>query len=208
MIRHLIPSTLLTLAIMLLCGLAYPLAITGVAERLFPTQAHGSLIVKDGAVIGSAVVGQNFTQPHYIHPRPSATTVPDPNDAAKTVAAPYNAAASAATNLALSSKSYAQAVAAATEQVKAENPKAQGPVPNELVTSSGSGLDPDLSPTGAKYQAARVAARRHVSVAAVEDLIDGHTKGRLLGIFGMPTVNVLELNLALDARWPIAPEGK
>jgi K+-transporting ATPase ATPase C chain len=202
MIRHLLPSALLTLAITILCGLAYPLAVTGLADKLFPAQAHGSLIARNGVTLGSAVVGQNFTLPQYIHPRPSATTQPDPQDAAKTVAAPYNAASSAASNLALSSKAYAEGVAALTAQVQAENPKAQGPVPMELVTASASGLDPDLSPEAAKYQAARVAAARRAPIRDVETLIDAYTKSRLLGIFGMPTVNVLELNLALDARWP------
>lgn len=202
MLRQLIPSALLTLMLTILCGLAYPLSMTQIADRLFPTQAHGSLIAKNDHIIGSALIGQNFTQPQYLHPRPSATTQPDPQDSTKSVAAPYNAASSGASNLALSSKAYREGVETLTQQVKAENPKSSGPVPIELVTSSASGLDPDLTPDAAKYQAPRIADARRVPLKEIDAMIDSRTRGRLLGIFGVPTLNVLEFNLALDERWP------
>ena len=195
---------MLTLVLTLICGLAYPLLMTQLADKIFPSQAHGSLIVKNGTIVGSSLIGQNFTKPEYFHPRPSATTVPDPNDATKTVAAPYNAASSAASNAALTAKAQVDAIAAASDALRQENPaSADLPIPSELVTASGSGLDPHVSPEGAKYQAARIAEARKAKPDDILALIDGKTEGKLFGLFGAPTVNVLSLNLSLDERWPI-----
>ena len=203
MMKQLIPATLLTLLLTVLLGLGYPLLMTAVADRAFPYQAHGSLVVKNGMVLGSTLIGQNFTKPEYFHPRPSATTAADPNDAAKTVPAPYNAANSMASNAAFTSKAQVDAVAANRDAVTAENPKAAGPVPADLVTASGSGLDPHISPEGAAFQAARIAAARHVGEADIQALIEANTQDRLFGLFGAPVVNVLALNLKLDERWPM-----
>jgi potassium-transporting ATPase KdpC subunit len=204
MIKQLLPSSLLFLVLTVLLGLAYPLAMTGVAGALFPRQAHGSLIEKDGKVVGSALIAQAFGKPEYFHPRPSATTDTDPNDPNKIVPAPYNAANSGASNAAPTSKNYIDATQALVGQLKAENPDARGPVPVDLVTASGSGLDPDISPAAAYYQLPRVAKARHIPEDALRLLVAEHTAGRALGILGEPTVNVLKLNLALDERWPQA----
>lgn len=204
MLKQLVPSVVLTLLLMVLLGLAYPLAMTGVAGALFPDKAHGSLIERNGTVVGSALIGQTFTKPYYFHPRPSATTDTDPNDSTKTIPAPYNAANSSGSNAAPTSKSYIEATQALVAQVKAENPKAHGPVPVDLVTASGSGLDPDISPAAAEYQVDRVADARHVPADDVRRLVAEHTRGRTFGILGEATVNVLQLNLALDRRWPPA----
>jgi len=204
MLKQLKSSFLLTVVIMALTGLAYPLAMTGAAQALFPHQAHGSLIEKSGTVVGSALIAQGFAKPEYFHPRPSATTDTDPNDATKTVPAPYNAANSGGSNAAPTSKSYIESTQALVEQVKAENPKAAGPVPVDLVTASGSGLDPHISPAAAAYQVARVADARHAPVDAVRKLVADQTEGRTFGILGEAAVNVLALNLALDQRWPLA----
>jgi len=187
-----------------LLGLGYPLLMTQMSESLFPRQAHGSLIVKNGVVIGSTLIGQAFAKPEYFHPRPSATTAPDPQDATKTVPAPYNAASSAASNAALSSKTQADAVKANADAAREENPlSADLPIPPELLTASASGLDPHLSPEGAKFQAARVAQARKADVKDIAAAIDANTEGKLFGLFGAPTVNVLALNLILDERWPM-----
>lgn len=204
MIKQLLPSLALTLVLMALLGLAYPFAVTGLAQAIFPRQAAGSLIEKDGHVVGSDLIGQTFTQPIYFHPRPSATTDTDPNDPTKTVPAPYNAANSGASNAAPTSKSYMDATKALVDQVKAENPDARVPLPVDLVTASGSGLDPDISPQAAEYQLPRVAKARHVSEAELRALVADHTEGRIFGLLGEPRVNVLKLNLALDDRWPAA----
>jgi len=204
MLKQLLPSVVLTVVLMVLLGLAYPLAMTGAAQALFPRQAHGSLIERNGTVVGSALIGQNFTKPTYFHPRPSATTDTDPKDPTKTIPSPYNAANSSGSNAAPTSKSYIQGTAALVAQVKAENPKAHGPVPVDLVTASGSGLDPDISPAAAEYQVERVADARHAPVDEVRVLVAAHTTGRTFGLLGEATVNVLELNLALDRRWPLA----
>ncbi len=204
MIKQLLPSLLLTVVLTLILGLGYPLAMTGIAGKLFPSQAHGSLIERNGTVIGSALIAQGFAKPEYFHPRPSATTDTDPNDPTKTIAAPYNAANSGGSNAAPTSKAYIDATQALVAQIKAENPHARGPVPVDLVTASGSGLDPHISPAGAEYQAARIAAARHVPVEDVSKFIAEHTEGRTFGILGEPVVNVLEVNLALDETWPIS----
>jgi len=203
MIKQLVPSFILTLLLTLLLGLAYPMAMTRVAGALFPRQAHGSLIEKDGAVIGSELIAQGFAKAEYFHPRPSATTDTDPNDATKTVPAPYNAANSGASNAAPTSKSYIDSTSALVDQIKAENPKARTALPVDLVTASGSGLDPDISPAAAEYQLQRVAEARHASEADIRAMVAANTEGRTFGILGETRINVLKLNLALDQRWPM-----
>jgi K+-transporting ATPase ATPase C chain len=191
-------AILATLFITLLCGLAYPLAMTGLAEAIFPSQAHGSLIERDGKVVGSALIGQNFTGPQYFHPRPSAITGPDPKDSTKTVPTPYDASNSNASNAAPTSKGLVSDVTDRVEALKKENPDATGPVPVDLVTASGSGLDPDISPAAAAYQAPRVAKERGIALAEVTKLIEAKASGRTLGVLGEARVNVLRLNIALD----------
>ena len=204
MIKQLIPATLLTLMLTVLCGLAYPLLMTQVAGNLFPSQAHGSLISKGDTILGSSLIGQAFTKPEYFHPRPSATTTADPQDATKTVPAPYNAANSSGSNAAFTAKTQVDAIKANADAVKDENPKAGDiTIPAELISASGSGLDPHISPEGAKYQAARIAEARHVKLDDVQALIDAQTENRLFGLFGAPVVNVLRLNLTLDEKLPI-----
>jgi potassium-transporting ATPase KdpC subunit len=200
MLREIRPAIFVLLALTLITGLAYPLAITGVAGAIFPKQAQGSLIEKDGKVIGSALIGQEFKSDKYFHGRPSATTAPDPADSSKTVAAPYNAANSGASNLGPTSKALNDRVKEDVEKLKAENPTS--PVPVDLVTTSASGLDPDISPDAALFQVPRVAKARNMPEARVRDLVAQNTQGRLFGLLGEPRVNVLALNLALDAAAP------
>jgi len=204
MIKQILPAILLTVLLTVLLGLAYPLAMTGLAGTLFPQQAHGSLIEKNGQVVGSALIGQSFETPEYFHSRPSATTGADPADSTKTVPSPYNAANSMGSNASPSSKSYIESTQAVVDQIKAENPDAPGPVPVDLVTASGSGLDPHISPAAAEYQLPRVAKARHVPEGDVRALVAAHTEGRMFGILGESRVNVLKLNLALDERDPPA----
>jgi K+-transporting ATPase ATPase C chain len=180
----------------ILTGIIYPLAITGIAKVAFPRQAAGSLIEKDGRVIGSALIGQTFADEKYFRGRPSATTTADPQDATKTVAAPYNAANSSGSNLGPTSKSFLDGVKDAADKLKAENPGKAIPV--ELVTASGSGLDPDISPAAAAFQVPRVANVRGLPKTRVQQLVDANTEGRVLGLIGEPHVNVLKLNIALD----------
>jgi len=203
MIKELRPALVTLAALTVLTGLVYPLAVTGLAQIAFPWQAKGSLIEMDGRVVGSALIGQNFTRPTYFWGRPSATVTTDPDDATKTVAAPYNAASSSGSNLAPTSKALVDGVAQAVETVRAAHPDQSGPVPVDLVTASASGLDPDISPAAALWQVGRVAQSRHAPVEEVKALVASHTEGRLLGIVGEPRVNVLALNLALDERWPV-----
>ncbi|MFZ0844156.1 MAG: K(+)-transporting ATPase subunit C [Pseudolabrys sp.] len=177
-------------------GLVYPLAMTGIAEAIFPRQAQGSLIEKDGKVVGSALIGQVFADDKYFHGRPSATNAPDPKDATKTVDAPYNAANSTGSNLGPTSKALADRLKADVDRLKNENPAAAIPV--DLVTTSGSGLDPDISPAAAQFQVPRVAKARNLPEQRVHALVDAQTEGRTFGLLGEPRVNVLKLNLALD----------
>ena len=196
MLREIRPAIILLLALTLITGLIYPLAMTAIAGVIFPKQAQGSLIEKDGKVVGSALIGQEFKDDKYFHGRPSATTAPDPNDSTKTVPAPYNAANSGGSNLGPTSKALADRMKEDVEKLKAENSSQSVPV--DLVTTSGSGLDPDISPEAALFQAPRVAKARSMSENKVRDIIAKNTQGRFLGLLGEPRVSVLQLNLALD----------
>jgi potassium-transporting ATPase KdpC subunit len=196
MLREIRPAIVLLIGLTLITGLAYPLAMTGIAGMLFPRQAQGNLIEKDGKVVGSALIGQEFKDDKYFHGRPSATTAPDPNDSTKTVSAPYNAANSGGSNLGPTSKALADRVKEDVDKLKAENPSQ--PVPVDLVTTSGSGLDPDISPEAALFQVPRVAKARSIPEAKLRQLVDEQVQGRTLGFLGEPRVNVLLLNLALD----------
>jgi len=197
MLREIRPAILILLLLTLITGLAYPLAMTGIANAIFPKQAQGSLIERDGKVVGSALIGQEFKSDKYFHGRPSATTAPDPADSTKTVPAPYNAANSGGSNLGPTSKALNDRIKEDVDKLKAENPSS--PVPIDLVTTSGSGLDPDISPEGALFQVPRVAKARNMPEDRVRQLVSENTAGRLAGLLGEPKVNVLALNLALDA---------
>ena len=197
MLKEVRPAILVMLALTLITGLLYPLAMTVVAGTIFPAQAEGSLITRSGQVIGSALIGQEFKDDKYLHGRLSATTAADPNDSTKTVPAPYNAANSSGSNLGPTSKALADRLKEEVDKLKAENPGQ--PVPVDLVTTSASGLDPDISPEAALFQVPRVAKARGVPEASIRTLVAQQVKGRLLGLLGEPRVNVLALNLALDA---------
>jgi len=197
MLREIRPAILVLLALTIITGLIYPLAMTAIAGIIFPSQAEGSLVERDGKVVGSALIGQEFKDDKYFHGRLSATLTPDPNDSTKTVAAPYNAANSSGSNLGPTSKALADRLKDDVEKLKAENPSQAVPV--DLVTSSASGLDPDISPEAAAFQVPRVAKARSLSEERVRALVAQNTQGRLIGILGEPRVNVLALNMALDA---------
>ena len=196
MLREVRPAIVILIALTIITGLLYPLVMTGVAGVVFPYQAQGSLTEKDGKVVGSALIGQEFTSERYFHGRPSATTGPDPSDPSKSVAQPYNAVNSMGSNLGPTNKALIDRVAADVAKVKQENPGA--PVPIDLVTRSGSGLDPDISPEAAYFQVPRVAKARNMSEDSLRQLVAGHIEGRTLGLLGEMRVNVLALNLALD----------
>ncbi len=197
MLNLLRPALVLLVALTVLTGLAYPLAVTGLAEAVFPAKAAGSLVLRDGRVVGSSLIGQSFTGAGYFHGRLSATTAPDPADPAKTVPAPYNAANSMGSNLGPTSAALAERVRGDRDALQAENPGR--PVPIDLVTASGSGLDPDISPEAALFQVPRVARARNLPEETLRGLVAGCVEGRSLGLLGEPRVNVLALNLALDA---------
>jgi K+-transporting ATPase ATPase C chain len=196
MVQEVRPAIVFIVALTLITGLVYPLAITGVAGLIFPYQAQGSLIEKDGKVVGSALIGQSFTTDPYFHGRPSATLGPDPADPSKTASVPYNAVNSMGSNLGPTNKALIERLTSDTEKLKQENPSAQ--VPTDLVTTSGSGLDPDITPDAAYFQVPRIAKARNLPENDVRQLVADHIEGRTLGIFGEPRVNVLALNLALD----------
>jgi potassium-transporting ATPase KdpC subunit len=195
MLNQIRPAIVLIVLMTVLTGLAYPLAMTGLAQVLFPHQASGSLIEKDGKVIGSELIGQNFTDAKYFHGRPSATTDTDPNDSTKTVPAPYNAGNSGGSNAGPTSKALIERVQGDVEALKKEN---GGPIPVDLVTTSASGLDPNITPAAAEFQIARVAAARKLPPDRIRALVSEATEDRFLGILGEKRVNVLKLNLALD----------
>jgi K+-transporting ATPase ATPase C chain len=196
MLKEIRPALVLLIILTVITGLIYPLTITGLAAVLFPAQAHGSLIEQDGKVVGSMLIGQAFTNDRYFHGRPSATTTPDPKDSSKTVDAPYNAANSGGSNLGPTSKALAERLKGDVDRLKQENPGASVPV--DLVTTSASGLDPDISPEAARFQVPRVAKARGLPEARVQELVQSRVQGRLLGLLGEPRVNVLDLNIALD----------
>jgi potassium-transporting ATPase KdpC subunit len=197
MVQHFRPALVLIVLMTLLTGVIYPFAIVGFANVVFPHRAGGSMITRDGTVIGSALIGQSFTSDKYFHGRPSATNTPDPNDATKTVDAPYNAANSSGSNLGPTSQALIDRVKADVETWRKDG--VTGPIPADAVTTSASGLDPDISPAYALLQVARVAKARNLPEDRVRALVAGQSDGRALGIVGEPRVNVLELNLALDA---------
>jgi K+-transporting ATPase ATPase C chain len=196
MLREIRPAIVVLLALTLITGLVYPLAMTGIAEVIFPRQAQGSLIERDGKVVGSELIGQLFTSDKYFHGRPSSTTAPDPKDATKTIPAPYNAANSGGSNLGPSNKALIDRVQGDIEALKNENPAAA--VPADLVTTSASGLDPHISPEAALFQVPRIAKARNLPEDRIRQLVEDNAEGRFLGLLGEPRVNVLLLNLALD----------
>jgi potassium-transporting ATPase KdpC subunit len=196
MLREIRPAIVVLVALTLITGLVYPLAMTGIAQVLFPYQANGSMVERDGKVVGSELIGQNFTSDKYFHGRPSATTATDPNDPTKTIAAPYNAVNSGGSNLGPSNKSLVDRVKADVAKLQKENPGT--PVPIDLVTTSASGLDPEISPEAALFQVPRVAKARNLPEDRIRQLVEDNTEGRFLDLLGEPRVNVLELNLALD----------
>ena len=196
MLKEIRPAIVLIVALTLITGLAYPLAITGLAGVIFPYQSQGSLIERDGKVIGSELLGQAFASDRYFHGRPSATTGTDPADPSKSVPQPYNAVNSGGSNLGPTSKALIDRVKADVDTLKQENPSE--PVPQDLVTTSGSGLDPHISPEAAFFQVPRIAKARNIPDYRVRQLIQEHVEGRTFGLLGEPRVNVLALNLALD----------
>jgi K+-transporting ATPase ATPase C chain len=200
MLKELRPALVLIVLFTALTGLVYPLAITGIAQIAFPYQANGSLIDKGGKVIGSELIGQNFAAAQYFHGRPSAISAPDPKNPSKTIATPYDATNSMGSNAGPTNKSFIEGVKAAADDLHKENPKA--PVPVDLVTASGSGLDPDITPAAALFQVPRVASARKLPEERVRALVLQYVEPRTLGFLGEPTVNVLRLNLALDALPP------
>ena len=187
--RQLLPALRMTIALIVLLGLAYPLVVTGVAQALFRSRANGSLVTRDGVAVGSSLIGQNFIGARYFHPRPSAAGT-----------AGYDSTASGASNLGPSNPTLLDAVAKRATDYRTENGLAPGtPVPVDAVTGSGSGLDPDISLANAEDQAGRVASARGTTLDRILAMVDAHTTGRPLGVLGEKTVNVLELNLAMDA---------
>ena len=196
MLRQIRPAIVMIVVMTVITGLVYPLGMTGLAQLFFPHQANGSLIERDGKVIGSSLIGQNFTSDKYFHGRPSATTEPDPKDPTKTIPVPYAADNSSGSNLGPTNKALIDRVKADAAKLAKENPGM--PIPVDLVTTSASGLDPDITPAAALFQVPRVAKARHIDAATLRDLVDRQTERRFLGVLGEKRVNVLELNLALD----------
>jgi K+-transporting ATPase ATPase C chain len=200
MLREIRPALILVVALTLITGLAYPLAITGIAEMIFPYQAQGSMMERDGKIVGSALIGQVFAGDNYFHGRPSATNKPDPNDSTKTIDEPYNAANSGGSNLGPTNKALIDRVKGDVDKLRGENPSAE--VPQDIVTTSASGLDPHISPEAALFQVPRVAKARGLPEERVRELVRAKAEGRTFGLLGEPRINVLSLNLALDALKP------
>ena len=197
MLKDIRAAILMFIGLAAITGFAYPMSVTAMAQLIFPDRANGSLIEKDGKVIGSELIGQSFVSPRYFHGRPSATSAADPGDATKTIASPYNAAASVGSNLGTTQAALLERVADDVAKLKAENPNM--PIPVDLITASASGLDPHISPSAALFQVPRVARARNLPESRVRDLVGQSVDGRYFGIFGEPRVNVLKLNLALDS---------
>ena len=197
MLKEIRPAIVLVVSLTLITGVVYPLAMTAIARAVFPKQSQGSLIEREGRVVGSALIGQEFKGDGYFHGRPSATVAPDPGDSTKTVPAPYNAANSGGSNLGPTNKALVERVQGELEKLKQENASAEIPV--DLVTTSGSGLDPHISPAAAFFQVPRVAKARNMPEDRVRRLVEENTSRRFVGLLGEPKVNVLALNLALDA---------
>jgi K+-transporting ATPase ATPase C chain len=196
MLKEIRSAIVLIIGLTVITGVIYPLVITGIGSVVFPSQAAGSLIDRNGTVIGSTLIGQEFTSEKYFHSRRSATTTTDPNDPTKSVPAPYNAANSGGSNLGPTSKALIDRMRDDVEKLKQENPSA--PVATDLVTTSASGLDPHISPEAAFFQVPRIAKARNLPEDRIRQLVADHTEGRLFGLLGEPRVNVLLLNLALD----------
>lgn len=190
--KQILPAFRITLLLTVVTGLLYPGAITGLSQLLFPNQANGSLITKDGRIIGSSLIGQNFARPEYFHPRPSAAG----SDG-------YDATASGGSNYGPTNQKLVDRIKGDLEKFRKENPDYNGPIPADLLTASASGLDPDISPGNAAAQLARVARARGIAPAQIQQLIDAHTQARTWGFLGEPRVNVLLLNLDLDQRYPV-----
>jgi potassium-transporting ATPase KdpC subunit len=191
-LKNLITAVLFTIVTTLLLGVLYPLTITGIAQVAFPAKANGQLVARNGAVVGSRLIGQGFSTPGYFHSRPSATSTP------------YDAANSGGSNFGPTNKKLIDAVKANVEAARAENPST--PVPVDLVTASASGFDPHISPAAADFQVPRVAHDRGIAAAQLREVVQAHTEGRTFGFLGEPRVNVLELNLALDSQFPMKPQ--
>jgi K+-transporting ATPase ATPase C chain len=196
MLKEIRPAIVFIVALTLITGVAYPFAMTGIARVIFPSQSQGSLVERDGKVVGSGLIGQEFKGDGYFHGRPSATVAPDPDDSTKSVPAPYNAANSGGSNLGPTNKALIERVQGDVEKLKQEN--ASAPIPTDLVTASGSGLDPHISPAAALFQVPRVAKARNMPEDRLRRLVDEHIEDRTFGLLGEPRVNVLALNIALD----------
>ena len=189
MLKELKPAILITFVLTIITGILYPLAVTGIAQTIFHKQANGSLIERDGKVIGSEIIGQNFSKPEYFHPRPSQNS--------------YDAANSGGSNLGPTNPALADRLKKDAAQIRTENPDYTGPIPADAITASASGLDPEISPANALAQAGRVAQARGTSADTVRSLVEANTQQRELGVLGEARVNVLKLNMALDQAYPV-----
>ncbi len=196
MLNQFRPALVIVVVLTLITGLAYPLAVTGIASALFPAKAGGSLIERNGRIVGSALIGQDFDKARYFHGRPSATTGPDPKDTSKSILVPYNAENSGGSNLGPTNKALIERIRQDVANLQKENPGV--PVPPDLVTTSASGLDPDISLEAALFQVPRVAKARGIPADKLRELVTQHVEGRIFNLFGEPHVNVLRLNLDLD----------